>query len=166
MGSLLGFLIIPFLIILQMVVMRRLELLNGIPDIVLLCVCAWSLQPKVKGYWVWGILAGLMLSTISGVPGYLSILLFPGIVGVSRVLQKVVWQAPILAMLVVISIGTIGNHLLTILVLQLSGSPITMSDGIFYVLLPSAILNLILAVPVYAIMRDLANLVYPIKVEV
>ncbi len=166
MGTILGLLIIPFLIILQMVLFRRLALINGTADIVLLCVAGWSLQSRSKGYWAWGIAAGISLAFISKVPGYIPMLIFPAVVLLARLVQKTIWQTPILAMLVIISIGTIGYQFLTIISLQLSGSSISLPEGVFRVILPSTILNLLLAIPVFTVMRDLANLVYPEKMKV
>ena len=71
------------------------------------------------------------------------------------------WQTPLLVMFSVTIMGTLGMNLLSIVALQLEGTPIPFNDAFGYITLPSLILNLLLAVPVYAIMRDLAQWIYP-----
>jgi hypothetical protein len=63
-------------------------------------------------------------------------------------------------------LGTFIIHILEIAVLFVSGMAIPFQDGFAYVTLPSALLNLLLALPVYALMTDLAKWVYPEKVEI
>jgi hypothetical protein len=46
------------------------------------------------------------------------------------------------------------------------GVPLPINDSINLVILPSTLLNLLLALPIYAIVSDLAQWVYPEEVEV
>jgi hypothetical protein len=58
-------------------------------------------------------------------------------------------------------LGTIIVSLLSLVVLRLSGVSLPMSDVLGLLTLPSVLLNMLLAIPVYAVMRDLARWVYP-----
>jgi hypothetical protein len=58
-------------------------------------------------------------------------------------------------------LGSIMSSLLTFAVLSLSGVLLPMSDVLGVLTLPSVLLNMLLAIPVYAVMRDLARWVYP-----
>ena len=46
--------------------------------------------------------------------------------------------------------------------LRLTGTPLTILDSLGLFTLPSILLNLLLAIPVFAMMRDLARWVYPL----
>jgi hypothetical protein len=58
-------------------------------------------------------------------------------------------------------LGTIIVSLLSAGALQFAGVDLPMSDVLGLVMLPSVLLNMLLAIPVYAVMRDLARWVYP-----
>ena len=75
--------------------------------------------------------------------------------------QRRVWQAPLLAMFTITFLGTILVSFLSIGVLRFSGVELPMSDVLGLVMLPGVLLNMLLAIPVYAVMRDLARWVYP-----
>jgi hypothetical protein len=49
----------------------------------------------------------------------------------------------------------------SVAVLSISGLELPISDVLGLVMLPSVLLNMLLAIPVYAVMRDLARWVYP-----
>jgi hypothetical protein len=75
--------------------------------------------------------------------------------------QRRVWQAPLLAMFSITFIGTILVGILSVGVLRFSEVDLPISDVLGLVMLPSVLLNMLLAIPVYAVMRDLARWVYP-----
>jgi hypothetical protein len=79
--------------------------------------------------------------------------------------KRQVWQAPLLIMLFLTLIGTFLYHSLTIVQLLLSGTSVPILDSLSVITLPSILLNLALAIPVYAIMRDLANWIHPLDLE-
>ena len=54
-------------------------------------------------------------------------------------------------------------NVLALIVLNLSGTPLPIADSLGLVLLPSVLLNLLFAVPVYVMMRDLAQWVNPVQ---
>ena len=83
------------------------------------------------------------------------------VVFVEQALQRRVWQAPLLAMFVVTFLGTIGLYLFSFFVLRLSGVPLPLSDTLGLLTLPGVLLNLLLAIPAYAVMRDLSRWVHP-----
>jgi hypothetical protein len=76
--------------------------------------------------------------------------------------QRRVWQAPLLAMFSITFLGTIFVSLLSVGVLRLSDVAIPINDALGLVMLPSVLLNMLLAIPVYAVMRDVARWVYPV----
>jgi rod shape-determining protein MreD len=145
----------------QTAIISRLNLLSGSADLVLLILAAWSLQEQVKRAWVWGLVGGLMVGFVSGVSWYVYLASYLTIVGVARLLTRRVWQAPLLAMFAVTLIGTLVLQMSTYLVLTLSQVQLPLADSFAKIVLPSVLLNLILAIPVHALVRDLARRIYP-----
>jgi uncharacterized membrane protein (DUF373 family) len=62
-------------------------------------------------------------------------------------------------------IGTLIIHAISILTLRLMGTPLPLIESLNLVTLPSALLNLLLAIPVYALLGDLASWLYPVEIE-
>jgi rod shape-determining protein MreD len=157
--------VLVVLVILQTVVVSRLPLLLGSADLVLLALTAWALQERVKNSWIWTIIGGLLVSLISAVPFYAPLIGYLAVTGLARILQRRVWQTPVLAMFVATFLGTLITQGLSILFLKVNGVPIDLQDALRLVTLPSLLLNLILAFPVRAIMVDLAEWVYPVEIQ-
>jgi rod shape-determining protein MreD len=161
MATLLAFPVLIVTLMLQMVVASRLTLLHGTVDLVLLALVAWALQERVRTAWIWALVAGLAVSFISALPFYAPLIAYLVATGISRLLQRRVWQTPILALLVAVVLATIFQNMLSMAVLQFVDRPISFQDGLSLVALPSLLLNLLLALPVYVVIVDLANWVYP-----
>jgi hypothetical protein len=62
-------------------------------------------------------------------------------------------------------LATLITHAVTVVALQLTGTPIPIPQAINTITLPSAVLNLLLAIPIYAWIGDLANWLYPQEIE-
>jgi hypothetical protein len=86
--------------------------------------------------------------------------------GISKGLQSACGAHRLLAMLIVVLLGTFFQHSIYVLVLQITGAPISWLESLDRVILPSALLNLIFSLPIYAIAKDLAGRISPQEVEV
>ena len=148
-------------VILQSAVISRVYLLSGIADLPLVMLAAWSLQEEVDSAWHWAAATGLLVGFVSGIPLAVPLVGYVAIVLMARIFQRRVWQAPLLAMFSITFLGTIIVSLLSLGVLRFAGVPLPMSDVLGLLTLPSVLLNMVLAIPVYAVMRDLARWVYP-----
>jgi rod shape-determining protein MreD len=153
-------------VMLQTSIISRINLLNGAADLVLLILAAWGLQERVQGAWVWGFAAGLVVGFISGVPWEVYLAGYLIIIGFARILAHRVWQAPLLAMFTVTLIGTMVLLMLTYIQRTLLEVSIPFDLSFIQIILPSILLNLLLAIPVHALIRDLANRLYPEQVVV
>jgi len=142
----------------------QLNLLSGSADLVLLWLVAWSLQKQVKYVWVWVILAGVGVAYISAIPWYVPILGYAGAAYLSKLVNQRVWQSPILMMFMVTIVSSIFINVFTYVALAVSGVQIGFSTGLVQVIIPSTLINLLLALPVYAIARDTAQWLYPAEV--
>ncbi|MCL4274202.1 MAG: hypothetical protein KJZ77_10060 [Anaerolineales bacterium] len=150
-------------VILQSSIISQVQLLSGYADLPLLLVTAWALQDRVESAWHWAAVAGLMVSFVSSMPWLVILIGYIGIVFMARILQRRVWQAPLLAMFTVVFLGTLYVHLLSFVSLQVLGTPLSFADVMGLVTLPGLLLNLLFSIPIYAFMRDLSRWVYPIK---
>ena len=148
-------------VILQTAMISRIYLLSGIADLPLVMLAAWALQEEVDSAWHWAVAFGLMVGFVSALPWYVTVIGYVIVVVLAQLLQRRVWQAPLLAMFSVTFFGTIILSLLSFAVLRLSGTLMPLEDVLGLLVLPSVLLNMLLAIPVYAVMRDLSRWVYP-----
>jgi rod shape-determining protein MreD len=156
-------LVLGVAIMLQISIASRIMLLSGNVDLVLLVVAAWSLQERVRAAWIWGLVASLLAGLVSGVPWYIYLIGYLSVVGLARLLVRRIWQAPLLAMFAVTLIGTLELLMLTYVQRTLFEVPLALSDVFSQIVLPTVLLNLLLAIPVHALIRDLAERLYPDK---
>ncbi|HET9907479.1 MAG TPA: hypothetical protein VFQ23_12580 [Anaerolineales bacterium] len=153
--------VIVLAVILQTAIVSRVYLLSGIADLPLVMLAAWALQEEVETAWHWAVATGLLVGFVSALPMLAPLIGYFAVVGLAQILQGRVWQAPLLAMFSVTFLGSVIASLFSFAVLSLSGIPLPVGDVLGVLTLPSVLLNMLLAIPVYAVMRDLARWVYP-----
>jgi biotin transporter BioY len=156
----LGIPVLMLTMVLQTTAFSRLPLLYGTADIVLLVILAWMLNDRVKHGWEWVIIAGLMGSFVSALPPLLPLVGYLMAAGLAYWLKRRIWQTPVLAMLFSTFLGTVLVQSLSLLVLTIMGTEISTPVGYSLVILPSALWNLILAIPVYTLVSEMAGWVY------
>jgi hypothetical protein len=154
------------LLILQTAVLSNVLLLQGTVDLILLTVIAWALQLQVRTAWQWGVIGGLMVSFVSGLPYFIPLISYLAAVGLALVLRKRVWQVPILAMFVTTFAGTLLMHGLTVLGLRIEGIVISPLKALETITIPSLFLNLLASIPVFVLLGELADRLYPEELEV
>jgi hypothetical protein len=164
MGTLLAFPIIFILLVLQTTLFSQVTLLHGCVDLVLLWVAAWSLQKQVTSTWFWTILAAIAVAYVTAIPWFVPVISYPLITLIAKWINKRVWQSPLLMMFVVTLIGSIISNGLSYVALAFTGVTIPLKTGLVQVMIPSVLINLLLALPVFAIVRDTAQWVYPLEV--
>ena len=148
-------------VILQSSVISRVYLLSGVADLPLVMLAAWALQENVNSSWHWAIAMGILVGFVSALPWYVPVISYAFVVVLAQMFQRRVWQAPLLAMFSVTFLGTIFLNLLSYLVMRIGGVEMPFEDVLGLIVLPGVLMNLLLAIPVYAIMRDLSRWVYP-----
>lgn len=153
--------VILLTVILQSSVISRVYLLSGSADLPLVMLAAWALQDGVDSAWHWAIATGLLIGFISGLSWVVPVAGYAIVVLLAYLVQRRIWQAPLLAMFSITFLGTIIVSILSAGVLRFTGVELPMSDVLGLVMLPGVLLNMLLAIPVYAVMRDLARWVYP-----
>ena len=166
MAILAGIPILGIILMLQLGIISQLPLLQGTADLILLVLVAWALQDQVISAWEWGILGGVMVSLVTATPFYVVIFSYLLVILIARMARRRIWQMPLLVMLILTFLGTLVFHLVSIVVFQIMGSNLPLMESLTLVTLPSALLNLLLAFPVYTIVADLAKWLYPTELEV
>jgi rod shape-determining protein MreD len=166
MATLIAVPIFSLLLIFQTAVTSQMPLLHGTPDLVLLGVIGWALQKRVQTAWHWSIIAGLLVSIVSALPFGVAILGYLLATGFTLLLRQRVWQVPIFAMFIATFLGTVITHGISFSALRLFGDPLPLWESLNLITLPSLLLNLLLAIPIYALLGDLANWLYPEELEV
>ena len=161
MRNLIAFPVILLSVILQSSVVSGMPLLSGYADLPLVMITAWALQDQVDSAWHWAVAAGALVGFVSGINLAIPVVGYVLVVALAKILQIRVWQAPLLAMFSITFLGTIVTSILSLIWLRVSGVPIALQEAFGLIVLPGVLLNMLLAVPVYAIMRDLAHWMYP-----
>ena len=154
------------LIILQSAVISRMPLLQGTADLSLLVIIAWSFQEKVKNAWQWAVIAGILGSLATALPFGTLAIAYLGASTLTLALKRRVWKGPILAMLIATLLGSLLFHITTYLAVTTTGLIISPIQAIELILLPGTLLNILICIPVFIIVRDFANFLYPNELEV
>ena len=166
MATLISIPILIVLAILQTAILSQLQILRGTSDLILIIIIAWALQKRVQTAWQWGIIGGLITSIFSALPFGVAIAGYLVSIGIALLIRRRIWQVPILAMFVSVFLGTLITHLIDLVALNLVGNPMPWLEALNLITLPSLLVNLLLAIPAYALMADLARWIYPDELEV
>lgn len=158
--------ILGLMVILQSAIFSQVHLLHGSVDLVLLVVVAWAVQERVKTAWHWGIIAGLLVSLVTSVPIWAIIPAYVITTGIAIYMRRIFWQRPLLAMIMATFFAILITHAITVFALGITGISIPLIEAFYMITIPSILLNLLLAIPVYALIGDLANWLYPETIEI
>jgi cell shape-determining protein MreD len=157
-----GFLLTAML---QMSVFSQWKILSGSADIVLLFVVAWCLQDRSKRLWLLVILMAGLAGSVSALPVYIPFVVYLIVYRVSRLVQSRLMQSPLLGMLVLTFAATLLQVALNIVYLFITRVDLNFTDALVEVALPSVLLNMLLAIPVHAIVREITLYAFPKGVE-
>ena len=164
MGAIMGVFVLAVGLMLQTAVFSRTPLMGGVVDVILLLLISWALQPHVKEWevWFWGVFGAVFVGFISVVPTIPYVVTYLAVVFVVRWLQKKIWKASVLVLFFSTALATLIQQSVLFGVLRFFNDvPLTVSDSLTYIILPSVVLNLLFAFPVYLLMKDLADWIYP-----
>lgn len=157
--------ILIFATLLQNSIVNQISVLYGAADLVLLVLVTWILQTEEKQYWIAGIVAGYLVGISSALPVWLTVLEYTIVVLLVTFFQRRVWQVPIWLLLTSVIISTMLLYGIEFGYLGITGVSFEISTVFNLFLLPSSVLNIILALPVYGVMGEVGKLLNPDKVE-
>jgi rod shape-determining protein MreD len=166
MANLIATLSILIAVILQTTIVVRINILHGSADLVLLTLVAWVIHEQASSGFRWGLLAGLLVGIASAIPFWLVAIEYVLVVTILGAIQARVWQAPLFTLFSSVFLGTFIINSMDFFYLWITGVSLRLDEVFNLVILPSLILNVILALPIYSIMGELAKQVYPPEVEV
>jgi rod shape-determining protein MreD len=166
MRNLVGLVLLGILAIFQSTIVSRMPLLNGTADLILLFIIAWALQDRVDTVWQWCIFGGIFASIYSALPLGVYLAAYLICAGIARLLKRRIWKAPFLAMLAATFICTLVVQLLALAARLITGVSIPIITSFNLIILPSLLLNLILAFPIFSIVHDIAGWLYPEELKV
>ena len=153
MNAYLTFVILGALAILQSTVLPQITVLGVYPDVMLMVVTSWSLLRGSEEGMLWALIGGLMLDLLSSAPFgvcTLPLLLVSFLCGLS---QRGIFRFDLLIPIFVIPVATLVYGGTVLILLKLLGWPVTLGEGLQYVILPSMLVNT-LGIPfVYVLMR-------------
>jgi hypothetical protein len=163
------FISIPVMVVslmLQLAIFSQLPLLSGTADILLLVLIAWSIHSRDRSIWLWVFIGGGLVSLISAIPMAAPVWIYLTVAGLIRLFSQRTMEVPVLWMLIATIFGTLIQKFVEIIVLFVAGTSLPLNESLILVALPSALLNLFFALPVYALITDLARWIYPVEVEI
>ena len=166
MSFLISIPILAGLVIFQSVVLSNIPLLLGTVDIVLVVLLAWALQDRVQTAWHWSLIGGGFMTLLSGLPIGVYVLGYVGATLMARYIKRRIWKFPFLGMLTATFFGTLVLLSISWLARWLTGVYIQIGQAVLLIAFPSILLNLLITVPAFYVMKDLANRIYPKEIEV
>lgn len=161
MITLLGILLLGFATILQTTIASQISLLQGTVDLVLLTYLSWALRKETSGIWQWGLIAGMSIGLTSQLPIWLPIGTYMLITLFIKLLKTRIWQVQIISLFTTTILTTLLVLTLQWAIVVVQGSPINFSRAFNLVILPSMVLNLLVAFPIYGLMGELTVRIYP-----
>ncbi len=147
--------------VLQSTAISRITLINGSADLILLTVAAWGVKERGYNTFVWALVGGLFISISSAMPFYIPILTYLSVALLAKVLFGRIWQSPIFMLILIVFVGTLIEHFMSIFYLQINGATAGVVESLRDFTLPSLLLNFFFLFPTYVLISDLRKWVMP-----
>ena len=135
--------------IVQATVMPHMNILGVKPDLVLLVVISWSLLRGSKEGVIWALVGGIGVDLLSGAPfgtSALALLVLSLLAGMG---ELSVFRTHIALPLIATLLASLAYNLFFLLLLHMRGCSIAWADSLIKVVLPSTLLNVLLAPFIY-----------------
>lgn len=165
MAIIISIITLIFTVMVQTSIVANIPLLHGVPDLILLIVLAWSLQRNARGFIMWTVLGGVMMGFVSATPLVIYLTIYLSVSLAGRLITYRLWESSLFTMLLLTIVGSLLLSIASFALYFLQGVLLPVLESVNQIALPSLILNVILAIPIYYLIKDLAGLLYPIEVE-
>lgn len=153
MGYYVGVVALVLAAALQPSVLPAVRIFGGQPDFVLLMVLAWSVHAPLEESIFWAFVGGVALDSLSLAPLGTSAVALLLMVFAIHTLARRVYSFSLFFLLFFVALGTLVQHLMLYSVLTLTGYAPDFVSTAQYFTLPTLGYNLVLAVPVYWVLR-------------
>jgi len=150
---------------LQSALFTQINLLHGATDLMLLTVLAWYLHEDAPPWWGWAFLGGTMLGWLSALPWWFYAVAYSAVALLATYLRRRLWRTSLFTYLLLIVFTTPAILLLEYGYLRITGTPISLFDSLRLVVFPSLLLNLLFALPVYALVDEWVLIFFPREAE-
>jgi rod shape-determining protein MreD len=166
MATIIGLPLLVLLAITQSAIINDLTLLEGRPDLILIVVVAWGIIGRYRDSMIWGLIGGLALDMLSGLPlGVTSInlILIAFLVSFS---EGRFWESHILMPLGVMLFTSPLFYFMSILTHLALGYDIEIVNALLRVALPGTFINLLLILPATQVINAIDRVVNPPEVRI
>lgn len=160
MSIILSLPILFLLFILQTTIVSEVRLLHGAADLTLVWLAAWGLTSKDRSGYLLAFFAGGLVSYVSALPWYVYPISYLVAIAIARYVSTQLWQSPLLSMFAITLLASIVLYLASMAGLRINGTEYSWQVSLSNVIIPSIFLNLLLAIPIYALGRDFSGWVY------
>jgi len=152
--------ILLVLLVLQTTISSEIRLLHGAADLLLVWLAAWGLLSRDRSGYLLAFLAGGLASYVSALPWYVFPVAYLAVILLGRFVFTQLWQSPLLSMFAITLVSSIILYLMTMAGLKINGTDYSWSVSLSNVIIPSIFLNLLLAIPMYAIVKDFSGWIF------
>ncbi len=166
MTYLVGLPLLALAAVVQATVLARFTIFGGTLDLVLLLALSWTLIGEWQGGVVWGMLGGLSLDTLSGGPFGASAVGLVIVAYLAGLTEGRFWRSHVLLPLATALLGSVLFHLITLLLLTVTGYPVDWAYSLTRLTLPAVLLDTLCMLPVYALVRMLHAFTHPAPVTI
>lgn len=163
MITLLGIPLLAIIVVFQSAVISRLNVSNGTADLVLLVLLAWALQaPDRKVLW-WAFIGGIFVSIITATPSIAIISGYLLVTFLASIIKIRLWNIPIITMILASFLGTLITLAINFLSISIFKARLPFAESFIQVIIPSCALNMFLGIPIFLIVKDIVDSVYPVE---
>lgn len=166
MDILIGVLTLVAAVLLQSSLVVRFNLLHGAADLVLLVLVAWMLQEGTRAHLQWSVIGGLLVGYISDLPIWLPLVAYLLVMFLVRNILMRIWQSSVVVLFFVTLVGSLLVSGLEYAYLALVKGTLPFWNTFNLVILPGIVMNILLILPVNALVGELARVLYPPVVEI
>lgn len=154
--------LLPILVLFQTSLMTHLALGGAVPAIVLLVVIDWGILRGPDQGMLWAFIGGLGIDLFSGWPFGTSTVALVIVASIVSLGGGTFIRTHALLPPAAVFLGTILYYLVAFFILESTHHPVEWTAAVRGAVLPIAIYNAVLNVPVYWLVRRLEGRVYPL----
>ena len=166
MSYVVGLPLLAFAAVLQATLLPQFRLFGGTIDLVLLLTLNWTLVGESRGGPIWAFMGGLCLDLLSGGPLGANALGLVLVAYLASLSEGRFWSSHVLLPLASVLVGTVVYHLVYLLTLAATGHGVSWGLSLSQVTLPTVLLNTLVMLPVYHLVRWLHSVLHPAAVKI
>jgi rod shape-determining protein MreD len=166
MTVLIGVPVLALAAVVQSTVLARFPIFGGRVDLVLLLALSWTLVGEWQGGMLWGLIGGLSLDTLSGVPFGATAVGLLIVTYLAALSEGRFWRSHVLLPVATALLASVLFHLITLSLYTATGHPVDWGYSLARLTLPAVLLNTLVMLPVYGLVRLLYNFVHPAPVTI